>query len=69
MKEIKKIGVIGTNKIDYKGLNKEEVHALYAELDNEFNLSSIMSRDEVIKKIIEFKCDRDSLNDWIFGML
>ena len=69
LKEIKKIGVIGTNKIDYKGLNKEEVLAVYAELDNEFNLSSIIPRDEVIKKIIEFKCDRDSLNDWIFGML
>ena len=28
-----------------------------------------MNKEEVIAKIIELKCDRDSLNDWIFEKL
>ena len=63
----KKIG--DNNNIDYQGLNKDEVENLYNELDQEFNLSSIMNKEEVIAKIIELKCDRDSLNDWIFEKL
>jgi len=63
----KKIG--DNNNIDYQGLNKDEVENLYNELDQEFNLSSIMDKGEVIAKIIELKCDRDSLNDWIFEKL
>ena len=63
----KKIG--DNNNIDYQGLNKDEVEKLYDELDQEFNLSSIMNKEEVIAKIIELKCDRDSLNDWIFEKL
>ena len=57
------------NNIDYQGLNKEEVENLYNELDQEFNLSSIMDKEEVILKIIELRYDRDALNDWIFEKL
>ena len=56
----------GNNNIDYQGLKKEDVESLYNELDQEFNLSSIMEKEEVIRKIIELKCDRDALNNWIF---
>ena len=59
----------GNNNIDYQGLKKEDVENLYNELDQEFNLSSIMDKEEVIKKIIELKCDRDALNDYIFEKL
>ena len=57
------------NNIYYQGLNKEEVENLYNELDQEFNLSAIMDKDIVIKKIIEMRCDKDSLIDWIFEKL
>jgi len=59
----------GNNNIDYQGLNKEDVENLYNELDQEFNISSIMEKEEVIRKIIELKCDRDALNDYIFEKL
>ena len=59
----------GNNNIDYQGLKKEDVESLYNELDQEFNLSSIMEKEEVIRKIIELKCDRDALNDYIFEKL
>ena len=55
--------------IDYQGLNKEEVENLYNELDQEYNLSAIMDKKEVILKIIELRYDRDALNDWIFEQL
>ena len=55
--------------IDYQGLNKEEVENLYNELDQEFNLKSIIDKEEVILKIIELRCDRDAFNDWIFEKL
>ena len=57
------------NNIYYQGLNKEDVENLYNELDKDFNLSSIVDKEEVILKIIELRCDRDALNDWIFGKL
>ena len=63
--EIKK----AKTNIDYQGLNKEEVENLYNELDGEFDISSIMDKEEVIKKIIELKCDKDVINDWIFEIL
>ena len=47
----------------------EEVMQLYNELDNEYNLSSIVDKEEVIKKIIEVKCDREEMNNWIFDKL
>ena len=51
--------------IDYQGLNQEEVNNLAQELDDEFNIFSIKNKEEVINKIIEYKCDREKMNDWI----
>ena len=50
---------------DYQGLNPEEVHILAQELDDEFNIFSIKNKEEVINKIIEYKCDREKMNEWI----
>ena len=60
---------VQTSNIDYQGLNKEEVENLFHELEDEFNISSIMDKEEVILKIIEFKCDRDTLNNWAFDIM
>ena len=51
------------------GLNAEEVDNLFFEIDQEFNITSIMSVDEIANQIIKVRCDRDSLNDWIFEKL
>ena len=56
-------------EIDYKGLNPNEVNALYEEFDREFNLESIMDKKEVLEKIIDVQCDREMMNDWIFDQL
>ena len=55
--------------IDYKGLNKDDVEDIYDELVEEFNINSILDKKDVINKIIELKCDRDELNNWIFEIL
>ena len=47
----------------------EKVMKLYEELDQEFNLSSIVDKEEVIAKIKECNCDREKMNDWIFEEL
>ena len=69
IKEYIKKKIDDNNNIDYQGLNKDEVENLYNELEQEYNISSIMDKEEVIKKIIELKCDRDVINDWIFEKL
>ena len=55
--------------IDYKGLDPAKVNDLYEELEQEFNLSSIMDKNVVIEKIIEGQCEREAMNDWIFEKL
>ena len=52
-------------KINYGGLNPEEVNTIFEELENEYNLSSILDKEKIIGKIIELKCDRGKINDWI----
>ena len=44
---------------------KPEVQKLFDELDDEYTLSTILDKDEVIKKIIEYNCDREKINKWI----
>ena len=39
--------------------------ALFKELDDEFNLKSMFDEEEGIQKIIEFKCDREQMVQWI----
>ena len=53
----------------YKRLNKDDIEDIYNDYDEEFNISSIMEKEDFIKKIIELKGDRDALNDWIFETL
>ena len=42
-----------------------EVQKLFDEFENEYSLSSIIPKDEIIKKIIELNCDREELEKWI----
>jgi len=35
------------------------------DLEEEYSISSIVDKDEVIKKIIELNCDREKINKWI----
>ena len=55
----------GDNQLDYQGLNPEEVNNLAQDLDDEFSIFSIKNKVEVINKIIELRCDRDKMNEWI----
>ena len=41
------------------------VKAMFDELEEEYNLSSILYKYVIIDKIIELKCDRDAMNEWI----
>ena len=53
----------------YKRLNKDDIEDIYNDYDEEFNISSMVEKEDFIKKIIELKGDRDALNDWIFETL
>ena len=79
LEDIKKFGEIlderhkefifyGEN-IDYQGLDKYVVEDLYQLYDEEYNLTSIMDMEEIIKKIIELKCDINDLDNWIYETL
>ena len=50
-------------------LNAEVVDNLFGEINEEFNISSVVSVDEIVNQIIKLRCDRNSLNDWIFERL
>ena len=51
--------------IDYKGLDKIEVEKIFNDLDEEFAISYLFDKEEVINKIIELNCDRLKINEWI----
>ena len=53
----------------YKRLNKDDIEDIYNDYDEEFNISSMVEKEDFIKKIIELKGDRDALNDWVFETL
>jgi len=48
-----------------EGLDQELIKKIFEDLETEYNLSSILEKDDIIKKIIELKCDRDKINIWI----
>ena len=52
-------------KVDYKGLNENEVKKMFEELEVEYNLSSILDEEEVLNKIVECNCNREEMNKWI----
>ena len=53
----------------YKGLNKEEVEDLLSELNQEYNVLTIIDEKQLRAKIVELKCDRGALADWIVNNL
>ena len=61
----KPLKIICTVKDINEGLNIDAVNKLAEDLDDEFNIFSMINREEVINKIIELKCDRDKILDWI----
>ena len=38
---------------------------MFNELEEEFNISSLLDKEEVVLKIIECKCDRKQMDKWI----
>ena len=50
-------------------MDKYVVEDLYQLYDEEYNLTSIMDMEEIIKKIIELKCDINDLDNWIYETL
>ena len=57
------------NKIVCNGLNPKDVDYLFNELDKEFNLTSIIDVNEIVDNLIEKRCDREKMNEWIFEKL
>ena len=55
--------------VDYKGLDKIKVEEIFNDLYNEYNITSFFEKEEVINKIIEFKCDEQKINEWIEDIL
>jgi len=55
--------------IDYKGVDKIKVEETFNFVENEYNISSIFDREEVLIKIIEFNCDIQKINEWIIENL
>ena len=51
--------------IENKGLDKKKVYEMYEELEMEFNLSSIIENEEIIKVIIKNNCDIKKIYKWI----
>ena len=51
--------------IENKYLDKKKVYLKYEEFEEEFNLSSLLEEEEIIKKIIECNCDKNELVKWI----
>ena len=55
--------------VDYKGLDKIKVEEIFNDLYDEYNITSFFEKEEVINKIIEFKCDEQKINEWIEDIL
>ena len=48
---------------------EKEVENIYNELENEFIISSLLDRNEVINIIRKFGCDRDKIKEYILNLL
>ena len=44
--------------------DKKKVEEVLDELEEELNITSVIDKDKVIQKIIEFNCDKEKLNKW-----
>ena len=60
LKSIDEFGEI-TNNINLE----KNVDNLFLELEYEYNLSSIFEKDEIIKQIKKFNCDKQKMKGWI----
>ena len=59
------VNLTGENtEIDYKNLDKKKVEEVLDELEEELNITSVIDKDKVIQKIIEFNCDKEKMNKW-----
>ena len=59
------VNLTGDNtEIDYKNLDKKKVEEIFDELEEELNITSVIDKEIVIKKIIEFNCDKENLSKW-----
>ena len=52
---------------NYKDLNKDDVECLLTKMSLEFNILNVIDEDQLRAKIIEFKCNKDKLEDWIIN--
>ena len=57
----------------FKAAGKEEedpkVIEIFNELEDGYNLTSLKEKEEIIEKIIELKCDRDKINEWVEAII
>ena len=51
--------------IDYKGVDKIKAEEIFNDLDDEFNISCLLYKEDVLNKIIELNYDRETINRWI----
>ena len=51
--------------VDYKGVDKIKVEEMLNVLDDEYGITSMFYKEDVINKIIEFNCDRQKIDKWI----
>ena len=61
----KPLKIIYTVKNIYQELNPVLVQKIAQELNDEFNIFSIKDREEVFNKIIELRCNRDNIINWL----
>ena len=57
----------------FKAAGKEEedpkVMEIFNELEDGYNLTSLKEKEEIIEKIIELKCDRDKIGEWVEAII
>ena len=57
----------------FKAAGKEEVDPkvmeIFNELEDGYNLTSLKEKEEIIEKIIELKCDRDKIGEWVEAII
>ena len=46
-----------------------KVMEIFNELEDGYNLTSLKEKEEIIEKIIELKCDRDKINEWVEAII
>ena len=47
------------------GFSKEDVKKIFKEIDEEYCIESFVDKEEAINKIIELKCDKEKIIEWV----